>query len=493
MQRRGDRRGASPRRATASWRRWLTRFAARALTLFATGCTQVPDLVIHTAEEPKTTESGGTMTISVRLEQKPDNPVKVHGESSDPGEGEVMGELWFDQNNWNVTQLLTVRGVDDEIQDGDIPYDVRIRARPAGNPVEQSYLIEEVSVVNEDNDGGSFLVLDGLPFDAFGSEVVDMSDEGDIIVGHGTIDSISIGFYWTADTGMHTVSGATGVTDVSPNGQLILGGEAATKAAPFPHYLVWTDGEQKRVIAPVMSEPTATHPLVLFGSPLVLDDGDVFGSCRQYGEDGQPFGCRIDPKGVIAPFGSATSINVADLAGNYGGGRDGDPQEPGTRAILNGTVLGTILGCDFASVCTAEVVDFSADARVVIGNGLGPPTGHGQQLVPTAFVHTAANPMRPLPDLPGGIEARSAYAVSDDGEIIGGLGNDEDGQHAVLWIGGEPHRLVDLLMSGGAKIPPGYRLQRVTAMSADGSVFAGNGLNARGEPQGFRAFLPRAP
>ena len=50
--------------------------------------------------------------------------------------------------------------------------------------------------------------------------------------------------------------------------------------------------------------------------------------------------------------------------------------------------------------------------------------------------------------------------------------------------------LEDLVPELGGEIPPGWSLRDVSALSADGHVLAGNGINPDGHPEGFRVVLP---
>ncbi len=78
-----------------------------------------------------TTEAGGTATFTVALTSEPTASVTIGLSSSDPSEGALPqgSNVIFSNTNWNIPQTVTVTGVDDSVDDGDIVY--RILTAPA--------------------------------------------------------------------------------------------------------------------------------------------------------------------------------------------------------------------------------------------------------------------------------------------------------------------------------------------------------------------------
>jgi hypothetical protein len=69
-----------------------------------------------------TTEAGGTANFTVVLGSQPTAAVVIPVASSDPSEGTVSAaSLTFTPANWNVAQTVTVTGVNDAVDDGDMP------------------------------------------------------------------------------------------------------------------------------------------------------------------------------------------------------------------------------------------------------------------------------------------------------------------------------------------------------------------------------------
>src|SRR3989442_858252 len=72
-----------------------------------------------------TTEAGGTATFTVVLTSERTASVAVGLTSSDLTEGTVApASVTFTTANWNVAQTVTVTGVDDLVQDGNIAYSI---------------------------------------------------------------------------------------------------------------------------------------------------------------------------------------------------------------------------------------------------------------------------------------------------------------------------------------------------------------------------------
>src|SRR5688572_2529940 len=70
-----------------------------------------------------TTEAGGMATFNVVLTSMPNANVTIPVMSSNAGEGTLStSSIVFSQSNWNTPQTVTVTGVDDDLDDGDIAY-----------------------------------------------------------------------------------------------------------------------------------------------------------------------------------------------------------------------------------------------------------------------------------------------------------------------------------------------------------------------------------
>jgi len=109
----------------------------------------------------RTSEAGATANLYVSLTSQPTQPVTATVTSLDTTEGSVnKTTLTFTPtagqaingttSGWNVPQLVTVRGVDDTVQDGDISYYVQVRTS-GPDPLYTGMLPAKILLVNADD------------------------------------------------------------------------------------------------------------------------------------------------------------------------------------------------------------------------------------------------------------------------------------------------------------------------------------------------------
>ncbi|MGL5131637.1 MAG: SBBP repeat-containing protein, partial [Planktothrix sp.] len=100
-----------------------------------------------------TTETGETANFQMVLTSQPTSDVIVNLNSSNPQEGIVSTpDLTFTPSNWSISQLVTVTGVDDNIQDGDISYSIIASVAENSNSQYSSLPPETLSFINQDDD-----------------------------------------------------------------------------------------------------------------------------------------------------------------------------------------------------------------------------------------------------------------------------------------------------------------------------------------------------
>jgi probable HAF family extracellular repeat protein len=210
-----------------------------------------------------------------------------------------------------------------------------------------------------------------------------------------------------------------------------------------------------------------------------------------------------------------------------------DPPGYGAFRWVDGTVSFLGSGAGWARAV-------SGDGSVIVGEG---EFGNGVE----AFRWTEGAGVDPLGDLSGGTFRSIAYDVSEDGSVIVGVGESESGQEAFRWtatdgmvsLGVLPGRTVSaalgvcaVCVSGDGSLivgsatrspgspPPaltrpfvwlaesglldlqhvletihrldlsGWELTSARAVSHDGSIVVGTGINPDGETEGWRATLP---
>jgi large repetitive protein len=100
-----------------------------------------------------TTESGGTATFTVNLRSQPTGDVTIALSSSNTAEGTVSpAALTFTADNYRSPQMVTVRGVDDKVQDGGQPYRINTDNAKSADTNYQGMEVPNVDVTNTDND-----------------------------------------------------------------------------------------------------------------------------------------------------------------------------------------------------------------------------------------------------------------------------------------------------------------------------------------------------
>src|SRR5204863_9995962 len=98
-------------------------------------------------------EAGGTATFTVVLTSQPTADVTIALTSSDATEGAVApASLTFTSVNWNVAQTVTVTGVDDIVDDGNVAYTIVTAAAVSTDVTYSGINANDVAVTNTDND-----------------------------------------------------------------------------------------------------------------------------------------------------------------------------------------------------------------------------------------------------------------------------------------------------------------------------------------------------
>ena len=112
------------------------------------------------------TETGGTATFTVALRTRPSASVTVTVTSRDADgnpdatEGRVApSSLVFTTGNWNTARTVTVTGVDDDVDDGDVAWKVRLDTSSGGDSNYNGLDDVDVDVTTRDNDGPPTVTL----------------------------------------------------------------------------------------------------------------------------------------------------------------------------------------------------------------------------------------------------------------------------------------------------------------------------------------------
>jgi len=226
-----------------------------------------------------TTEAGGTATFSVVLTREPTADVTIALASDDTTEGTSnKSSLVFTPANWNTPQVVTVTGVDDTADDGDVAYKIVTSPAVSADPLYSGMDAADVSVINRDDDV-SGLVIDagpdhaavegdplGMPNAAYTAAVPanqltltiswgdGTSEPGTLVPTSGTNGGTISNTHRYADNGTYTVTlsltdGSATVTDsfvatvsnAAPVGGTVAGLAAAVRGQTLVYSLPFTD------------------------------------------------------------------------------------------------------------------------------------------------------------------------------------------------------------------------------------------------------------
>ena len=239
-----------------------------------------------------TTEAGGTATFTVVLDTQPTSDVTMAVASSNTAEGTVaLSSLTFTAANWNQPQTVTITGVDDNIDDGDIGYNITTTAS-SNDTNYDGITIATVAVTNTDKDtaGVTITPTSGLTTTEAGGTatftvVLDTQPTSDVTIGlsssdtsEGNIDKTSLTFTAANWNTPQTVT-VTGADDNIGDGSIAYN-IITTASSNDTNYdslavddvaVTNSDNEISSLVVPptTEAEPTATPEIT---TPVVADD-----------------------------------------------------------------------------------------------------------------------------------------------------------------------------------------------------------------------------
>ena len=109
-------------------------------------------------------QEGATFTIA--LSSIPSADVRIVMSSSNSAEGTVSpSTITFTKNNWNVPQTMSVKGVDDQVRDGNINYTIFSAPAESNDEDYDSMQIKPIKVTNVDDDVSGVSAI--IPPDGF--------------------------------------------------------------------------------------------------------------------------------------------------------------------------------------------------------------------------------------------------------------------------------------------------------------------------------------
>jgi hypothetical protein len=127
--------------------------ASNTVTITLTDVVEPVGITVTPTAGLTTTEAGGTATFTIVLTSQPTANVTVSLTSNNTAEGTVSpNSVTFTSLNWSVPQTVTVTGVNDAIDDGDIAYTIVTGAATSADSLYAGLDPSDVSVTNIDND-----------------------------------------------------------------------------------------------------------------------------------------------------------------------------------------------------------------------------------------------------------------------------------------------------------------------------------------------------
>lgn len=115
-------------------------------------------VVVSPANGLVTTEAGGAATFTVVLASQPLDNVTIPVSSSDTTEATVPASVVFTAANWNIAQTVTVTGVDDALDDGDIAWTIVTGAATSADASYNGLASSDVTGTTVDDDIATVIV-----------------------------------------------------------------------------------------------------------------------------------------------------------------------------------------------------------------------------------------------------------------------------------------------------------------------------------------------
>ena len=259
-----------------------------------------------------TAENGTQATFTIRLKSQPIGSVLIGLSSDDESEGFVEPvALNFDADNWDTDQVVTVTGVDDDIQDSDVEYSIVFMQADSTDDSYSGLKPDDVSVINEDNDTPTidsnditlfnFLTTDNTDISADSMGIIDESlNTINVIVPSGTnVSKLKAKF---------NTNGFT----VTVGGKEQISHQTANDFTDTLTYLVTAEnGNQKFYTVTIKEDPYPANSILDFRFETDTNPGftaNVSGIINQVG------------KTILlnVPYGSERSDLVASFSTNWG-------------------------------------------------------------------------------------------------------------------------------------------------------------------------------
>lgn len=116
-------------------------------------------ILVEIAGSLETTETGGTAQFGIRLASQPTSDVTIPLSSDNMAEGTVApANVTFTSANWAETQTVTVTGVDDDVDDGDVAYKIITNQAQSLDAKYAGLDADDPAITNRDDDEAALIL-----------------------------------------------------------------------------------------------------------------------------------------------------------------------------------------------------------------------------------------------------------------------------------------------------------------------------------------------
>lgn len=328
-----------------------------------------------------------------------------------------------------------------------------------------------------------FRGLGDLPGGPFEATVEGMSPDGRYIVGMANAPGPGNreAYRWSEDSGMVYLGIPPGnqyslATAVSADGSVVAGYGA------FGSGFRWTAETGRVLLSQVEGED-------IYPTSVSWDGTKICGSYYPAVHGGSSAAFRWTFEGGVQDIGGFSSRShgmsadgsVLGYSKNFDAGRWME-----TTGLVS---IGDLPGGSYHSM----EYGVSADGNTVVGYSM---SGASPSNLWEAFLWRNGEGMIGLGDLPGGPIQSQAFSVSGNGMVVGGdsfvaQGSSALSKAAFIWDQAHGMRDVRQMLTDEYGIDmTGWWLGRVTAISYDGTIFGGHGINPEGDEEGWIVTIP---
>jgi probable HAF family extracellular repeat protein len=335
----------------------------------------------------------------------------------------------------------------------------------------------------------SFQGLGDLPGSNFLSVATGVSSDGAVVVGYATSTNGLQAFRWTAPGGLVGLGELPGgayssfASAASADGTTVVGGSST---AAGDEAFRWTLGTGMVGLGDLPGGPFFSYATgvsadgkVVAGYSASAVSGTGFEVFRWTTTNGMTALGDL-PGGTFNSRAWGISADGSTIIGESSSANSGNNLEAFRWTAAAGMVgLGDLPGGLFHSIAYAV----SADGSVITGYSIPPSGAHA------AFRWSAATGMQPLGALPCDTWS-IGRAVSGDGAIVVGDPQISRGGCVFIWDSSRGLRDLQQVLSADYRLDLiGWRLDRATGISHDGTVIVGYGRNPAGATEAWLADL----